>query len=231
LPGGESLSSVYDFQYTQARRYGVRFELGVQATVEDVHAAKAQRVIVATGAAMIWPRTAPAIWRDEAVLLDARAVARELHGYRQPQGGTAVLLDMDHTEGTYALAEVMRRLFDRTVIVTPRERVAMDVPLVSSLGIYRRLTRLGIEILPLSEIAGESQLDEGRIACRNVHTGELTWIDSVAVAAYSTPRAPRDSLHAVLGAAGIDVQFIGDCKVPRSLLAATSEGHAAGSRV
>jgi hypothetical protein len=165
------------------------------------------------------------------VLLDARAAAHELCGYRQPQGGTAVLFDMDHTEGTYALAEVMARLFDRTVIVTPRERVAMDVPLVSSLGIYRRLTRLGIEIVPLAEIAGESVLDEGRVAFRNVHTGDFTWLDDVVVAAYSTPRAPRDDLHSGLRALGMEVQFIGDCKVPRTLLAATSEGHAAGLRV
>jgi 2,4-dienoyl-CoA reductase-like NADH-dependent reductase (Old Yellow Enzyme family) len=231
LPGGESLSSVYDFQYTQARRYGVRFELGVQATVEDVKSAKPQRVIVASGASMIWPRTAPESWRHDGVLLDARAAARELYDYRQPQGGTAVLFDMDHTEATYALAEVMRRLFDRTVIVTPRERVATDVTLVSSLSIYRRLTRLGIEIVPLAEIAGESTLDEGRIACRNVHTDELTWIDDVAVAVYSTPRAPRDALNSSLIAAGMDIQLIGDCKVPRTLLAATSEGYAAGSRV
>jgi 2,4-dienoyl-CoA reductase-like NADH-dependent reductase (Old Yellow Enzyme family) len=231
LPGGESLSSVYDFQYTQARRHGVRFELGVRATVEDVQTANPQRVIVATGAAMTWPRTAPDVWRKDGVLLDARAAAHELCGYRQPQGGTAVLFDMDHTEGTYALAEVMARLFDRTVIVTPRERIAMDVPLVSSLGIYRRLTRLGIEIVPLAEIAGESMLDEGRMAFRNVHTGDLTWLDDVVVAAYSTPRAPRDETHSGLRALGLDVQFVGDCKVPRTLLAATSEGHAAGLRV
>ena len=209
----------------------MRFELGVQATIEDVQAAKAQRVIVATGATMTWPRTAPQSWREDGVLLDARAAARELCGYRRPQGGTALLFDMDHTEATYALAEVMQRLFDRTVIVTPRERIAADVPLVSNLGIYRRLTRLGVEILPLSEIAAESVLDAGRVACRNVHTGALTWIDEVVVAAYSTPRAPRDTLQPGLHAAGIDALIIGDCKVPRTLLAATGEGHAAGSRV
>lgn len=231
LPGGESLSSVYDFQYTQARSHGARFELGVQATLADIQSARPQRVIVATGATQIWPRTAPSTWRDDGVLLDARVAARELGRYRERQGGTAVLFDMDHTEGTYALAEVMRRLFDRAVIVTPRERVAMDVPLVSSLSIYRRLTRLGIEILPLCELAPESMLDEGRVACRNVHTGALSWIDEVVVAAYSTPRAPRDELHSALLAAGMDIKIIGDCKVPRSLLAATSEGYVAGMRV
>jgi hypothetical protein len=164
-------------------------------------------------------------------LLDARTAARVLCGHREPQGGTAVLFDMDHTEATYALAEVMRRLFDRTVILTPRERIAMDVPLVSSLGIYRRLTRKGIEVVTLSELSEASVFEEARLACRNVHTGEVTMIENVAVAAYATPRAPRDALLAPLAAAGLPVQVIGDCKVPRTLLAATAEGHAAGASV
>jgi hypothetical protein len=231
LPGGESLSSVYDYQYTQARRHGVKFELGLRASMDDVLASRAQRVILATGAAMIWPRTAPAAWREAGVLLDARTAAAQLHHHHERQGGTAVLFDMDHTEGTYALAEVMRRLFDRTVIVTPRERVATDVPLVTSLGIYRRLTRLGIEIVALSELAAESDFEAARVAYRNVHTGALGCIDDVACAAYATPRAPRTTLLDTLRAAGLAVQAIGDCKVPRTLLAATSEGHAAGMRV
>jgi len=231
LPGGESLSSVYDFQFTQARRHGVHFELGVEASVQDLIAAKAQRVILATGAAMIWPRTAPTAWREYGVLLDARTAARALCGLHEPQGGTAVLFDMDHTEGTYALAEVMRRLFDRTLILTPRERIATDVPLVSSLGIYRRLTRLGIEIVPLSELSEESAFEEARLAYRNVHTGEVQLIENVAVAAYATPRAPRDALLGPLRTAGLPVQVIGDCKVPRTLLAATAEGHAAALSV
>jgi len=231
LPGGESLSSVYDFQYTQARRHGVTFELGICASVDDVLASRAQRVILAAGATMIWPRTAPDAWREDGVLLDARSAAAALSEFHEPQGGTAVLFDMDHTEGTYALAEIMRRLFDRTVIVTPRERVAMDVPLVTSLSIYRRLTRLDIEIVALSELAAESDFEAGRIAYRNVHTGTLGFIDEVAIAAYATPRAPRTTLLDALRDAGVPVQAIGDCKTPRSLLAATSEGYAAGMRV
>ena len=70
---------------------------------------------------------------------------------------------MDHTEGTYALAQVLQALFDRVVLVTPRERIAMDVPLVSALGIYRRLTRLGLEIIPLAEVGARSDLESARI--------------------------------------------------------------------
>ncbi len=226
LPGGESLSSIFDYQYLQARRYGVRLELGFPATLMDVLDAKPDQVILATGSSLLWPRGWPAAWREGGWVPDARAAALGLVSRFRPQGGTAVLFDMDHTEGTYAVAQVLRRLFDRTVILTPRERIAMDVPLVSALGIYRRLTKLGVDIVPLADVSTCSELESGRVACENIYTGALQVIDDVALLTYSTPRAPRDELLAPLRSRGVPVVAIGDCKAPRTVLAATSEGHA-----
>ena len=230
LPGGESLSSVYDYQYSQARRHGVIFELGFEAGVAETLASRPDHVVLATGSSMIWPRFLPPEWRAEGLLLDARTAARELCGLREPQGGTAVLFDQDHTEGTYALAQVLRRLYERVVILTTRESIAADVPLVSRLGIHRRMASLGIEIVPFAEPSEECAFEEARIAYRNLHTGALRTIGGVMLAVYSSPRAPRDALLAPLRAAGLVVEPIGDCKVPRTLLAATSEGHACGVR-
>jgi hypothetical protein len=53
----------------------------------------------------------------------------------------------------------------------------------------------------------------------------------VAFFAYSTPRAPRSELLAPLRAAGIAVHVVGDCRVARSVMAATAEGHAAGNAI
>jgi dimethylglycine catabolism A len=231
LPGGESLSSVYDFQFQQARRFGVRFELGIVAQPRDIVALEPQHVVLASGASMLWPRSLPAQWRDERLLLDARTAARELCRLRERQGGTAVLFDMDHTEATYGLAEVLRRLFDRVLILTPRATIALDVPLVSRLGICRRMTKLGIEIVPFVELAEDSALEEAQIDYRNLYTGARGTINEVAFAAYSTPRAPRDELLTQIGALGMPIEAIGDCKVPRTLLAATTDGHSAGVRI
>jgi len=55
LPGGESLSSIYDFQKLSADRYGVDFRLGAPATLEDILALDPQTVILATGATPSWP--------------------------------------------------------------------------------------------------------------------------------------------------------------------------------
>jgi len=231
LPGGESLSSVYDYQYQQARRHGVVLELGIEAGLAETLDSKPDRVILATGASMIWPGFLPAEWRADGLLIDGRTAARALSGLREPQGGVAVLIDQDHTEGTYALAQVLRRLYERVVILTPRDSIAADVPLVSRLGIHRRMASLGIEVVPFAEITEECAFEEARIVYRHVHTRAASAIDGVMLAVHCSARAPRDALLAPLRAEGLTVEAIGDCSAPRTLLAATSEGHACGASI
>jgi 2,4-dienoyl-CoA reductase-like NADH-dependent reductase (Old Yellow Enzyme family)/thioredoxin reductase len=228
LPGGENLSSVYDYQQVQARRHGARLELGFTATAADVLTLAPDEVVLATGATMTWPRMLPAGWAADGAILDARALTAAVADLREPQGGTAVLFDMDHTEGTYALAVALRRLFDRVVVITPRDRIGADLPLVSNLGIQRRFAKLGIEVLTCTEPSGESALDEGIVRFANVYTESLGEIRDVAVFGYSTPRTPNDALLAPLVAAGLRVRRVGDCRIPRTLMAATHEAHAAG---
>lgn len=229
LPGGESLSSIYDYQYVKARHARVRFELGFHAGLDDVIAARPEIVVMATGARMTWPRSLPPGWKEEGVILDLRTLASDLLTVKEPQGGTAVIFDMDHTEGTYAAAEKVSDLFDRVVLVTPRDRIAGDVPLVSALGIQRRLAKRKIEILTLAEISPHSDLEAGVIRCSNIHTGELADITDVALVTYATPRSPAIELVAPLEQAGISVEAIGDCYAPRTVIAATADGHRMGS--
>jgi len=228
LPGGENLSSIFDYQVTAAKKAGVSLELGLRATAEDILALEPDAVVLASGSTMSWPRMLPEAWREEGVIRDLRALMPELLGLSEHQGGTAVLLDMDHTEGTYASAQVLRRLFDRVVLLTPRDRIAEDTPLVSRLGILRRLSGLGVEIMPLCEPSASSSLEDGVVRARNVYTGEEREVIDVVLLTYSTPRVADDALEAPLRSAGIQVHLVGDCYAPRTVMAATSEGHAKG---
>jgi hypothetical protein len=115
------------------------------------------------------------------------------------------------------------------VLVTPRERIAADVPLVSALGIQRRLALRRVEVRVLSEVSGLSDLESGVVRVRNVHTGDLEEVPDVALLTYATPRTPLTELEAPLRERKIPLSLVGDCYAPRTVLAATSDGHRIGN--
>ena len=59
LPGGEALSSIYDYQHAAAQRAGARFELGMAASAADILALKPDAVVLACGSSMITPLWLP----------------------------------------------------------------------------------------------------------------------------------------------------------------------------
>ena len=231
LPGGEALSSIYDYQLLAAKKAGVRFQLGQRATAPDVLALKPDAVILATGSIMSWPRMLPPEWGDAGIVSDLRQCMIDLMPLTRPQGGTAVIYDLDATEGTYASAQRLRQLFDRVVIVTPRDRIAEDVPLVTRLGLLRRFARQNIEAMTLAEPDAASRWEDGVLVCRNIYSGELREIPEVALFTYSSPRVAQVELAAAFEGRGIQVHVIGDAYAPRGTLSATSQGHAVGNLI
>ncbi|MFK7885434.1 MAG: FAD-dependent oxidoreductase [Gammaproteobacteria bacterium] len=229
LPGGENLSSVYDYQLYAAQRAGVDVQIAGFATADDVLALKPDHVVLATGATMIWPRELPEALRDEGFVLDLRLLMVDMLDYSEAQGGTAVILDHDHTHGTYMAAEHLRTLFDRVVLLTPRETVAQFEALVVRQGIYRRLNEQGIEVMPFTQFGDMAALEEGAVMARNIYTGNETRIEDIALISYSTPRRQDDGLYEPLVAAGLSVERVGDCRTPDRLLAATQSGHELGN--
>ncbi len=231
FPGGEEVSSVYDYQHAASLRAGVRFEFGKRATPGDVLALRPDAVVLATGASMVAPAWLPVDVRETGYVKDLRTAMAEIVGVTARQPGTAVVYDMDHTDGTYAAAEHLRKLFDRVVIVTPRSSIAWDVSLVARQGIERRMAEQGIEGRFLAEPRWSEACENGGLEVVNVYTDKTELIGNLAFLAYSTPRAREDALAAPLRAAGIEIHFVGDCASARDLLAATAEGHAVGNLV
>lgn len=240
LPNSESLSSIYDYQFVAAQKAGVRFELGVAATADHIIGCTPDEVVLATGSTMTWPACLPAQLQAEGIVPDLREAISTLVGrgkgreQHQPQRqrGSAVILDMDQMEATYASAELLRDVFDRVVVLTQRQGIAEDTALVSRQRILRRFFERGIEVMTLVEPHwSESFENESRLEIASVFGGVVAVIDNVAFFSYSTPRAPNDALVAPLHAAGLPVHVIGDCKIARDVLAATAEGSAIGLRL
>ena len=231
LPGGESLSSIYDFQILRAQQHGVRIEAGVIAGLDDCLATRPDVVVLATGATPSWPDFIPEDYRDPDFFPDVRRLALDLVERSARESGTAILYDHDHTAFTYATAELLHRLFERVVLVTPRAGIAADEPLVNRQGIYRRLHGKGIDIHVLSEPRIDESLEDGIVHLRHRLSGRETRIDDMALLSFATPRRPDDALGEALAAQGIEVHRVGDCHIPGTVLMATRQGYEAGLAV
>jgi hypothetical protein len=188
-------------------------------------------VILATGARTIAPDWLPLEVRQEAYVPDLQAAMSNVIGRGARQKGTAVIYDMDHTDGVYAAAEHLHALFERVVIITSRTSVAENMSLVARQGILRRLHEKRIVMITSCEPLWSARFEEGGLEYANVYNGDRNVIDDVAFLAYATPRVPRTALEAPLRLAGLPLHLVGDCRWPQDLLAATAEGHAAGSAV
>lgn len=231
LAGGESLSSVYDYQRLRADKAGVRFVLGTRAQASDVLALAPDAVVLASGSTPAWPAWLPTEYRDAEWFPDVRTVAARLLGRRTREEGVAILVDQDHTGFTYATAELLARCFAKVVLVSPREGVAAEEPLVNRQGIQRRLAALGVQLQSWSEPLIDEGIAEGRLRLRDVLGRDERVIDGVVLLTHATARVPDLDLLPALRAAGLPVHLIGDAKAPRSLLMATSEGYQLGLQV
>ncbi|WP_426954606.1 hypothetical protein [Muricoccus radiodurans] len=220
LPGCGDIAPYLKHLDARAAAAGVERRDGPSATADAV---LADLVILATGATMVRPRGAG----PDAP--DLRRAVAELSLNGLVQDGTAVLFDQDHTAATYAAAELLLARFARVVLLTPRETIASEVPLISAQGIFRRFARAGkrFTLLPHSELAGAG---DGTVAVRNVLTGEESGIDDVALVTFSTPREPRLALRAGIEARGIPVQVVGDAVMPRSMLWTVRDAQAVGEQ-
>jgi hypothetical protein len=223
LPGGAALARIYEYQFQAACAAGARFQLDVEASAADAIALDPHTVVLAAGARMLRPPHMPPEVHE---VPDLRSAMQAVSASGRRRAGTAVIFDMDHTEGTYASAELLKTVFERVVVLTPREYIAQRTALVTRQGVIRRFHEQGIEVIPLAQPCW-SRLRPGDLEYVNVYGGEHNVIRDVAFLAYSTPRVPEDGLAEPLRAAGIEVRLIGDCAVPQGLLAATAEGSAA----
>ena len=231
LPGGETVSSIYDYQTVAATRAGAVLRLGRRATVDDVIALRPDSVILATGSSMIPPDWLPAAVCAEGWVPDLRKALPDILRFEGPLHGAAVLYDTDHTEATYAAAEALAMRFKRTVIVTPRESIATEVPLVTRQGILRRMVEQRIEIMSLVEPCWSDRIAEGRLELVNIYNGDVILIEDLALLTFATPRLPDNELAVPLRALGIDVVPVGDARAPQEMLFATASGHAEGMAV
>jgi len=219
LPGRGEYADVIVWMESQAKRAGVKFELGKTANESDIRALVPDHVVVATGSHHRRPEN---FTGDGACVRDWPV--RSGHA----PAATAVLFDMDQSAATYAVADDLASTCRRLVLLTPRTQLARNVNYCSALGVHRRLYAANAKIVMAAEPVS---LRNDVLTWRNVFTGQTQEIPDVALFLWSTPRLADDALAAPLRAAGIAVTLVGDCLAPRNLLCAIHEGEAAAMAV
>lgn len=231
LPGGETITSIYDYQTVCAQRAGVDLRLGVRADLQDVLALEPDAVILATGGTMHRPEWLPEDVSAQGWVSDLYTAMQDVVRLTVRQPGTAVVYDMDHTEGTYAAVELLAKCFERVVLMTPRALIAQDESLVTRQGIVRRLSEARVEMLLLTEPVWSERFEDGVLEYENVYNKDRGVIEDVAFLSYSTPRAANVELVEPLKQHDLEIYLVGDCRVARGLMGATRDGHQAGESV
>ena len=227
LPYSESLSSIYDWQFNACQQAGVCFELGAPATLEKILSHKPDEVILATGAQLTVPRCLPQSVLSEGLFSDIRHSLQNIHAIKSKQSGCAVLFDMDQTEGTYAAAFLLAEKFSKVVLITPREGVAQETPLVTRQKIQRTLFEKSIEVRHLSEPWFSPTFSEDAgMGSISVFGGKPSPIHDAVFFSWSSPRQPNIQLLPALMATGLVVHKIGDCRVAGPVMQATADGNA-----
>ncbi|HKH96275.1 MAG TPA: FAD-dependent oxidoreductase [Beijerinckiaceae bacterium] len=220
LPGGDEYGNLLAWIAREVDRAGVMVERGRTASVAEILALRPDSVIVATGS----HQRRPDNFAGDG--LSARDWAERPHD--AGNGETAVLFDMDHSAGTYAVVDALAARHRRVVLLTPRTQIAKSVNYCSAIGVHRRLYEAEVEIVLAAEPVG---MRDGLLTWRNVFTGRTTEIPDVRLLVWSTPRIADDAIAAPLRQAGIETRLVGDCMAPRNLMCAIHEGEAAALAV
>lgn len=231
LPGGETITSIYDYQQVCAQKAGVRIELGVKASLSKILSDEPDTVILATGGSMHRPEWLPQEYIEAGVVQDLQQAMEDVIRLQSKQPGTAVVYDMDHTEATYAAVELLAHRFEKVVLITPRALIAQEESIVTRQGIVRRLSLLRVEMIQLSEPLLTERFEDGVLEYEHVYTKDRHFIENIAFLSYSTPRSPNVDLVEPLKERGVELFLVGDCRVNRGLMGATADGHKAGLKV
>ena len=232
LPGLSEWARVRDWRVGQLERLAnVSIYRDSPMDASSIMEFAPRHIVIATGAA----------WRRDGV---GRANGFPIEGFdgsqiftpddimaqRLPYTGPVVIFDDDHYYMGGVLAERCRAAGLPVTLITPAATIsAWTANTMEAMPIARRLTRLGIELMPYT---GIRSFRGGRATLENELSGKVFELEAAAIVSV-TARLPVDGLYADLAGmqprwseAGIvSVTRIGDCHAPGTIQAAVYAGH------
>ncbi|MBW1903104.1 MAG: FAD-dependent oxidoreductase [Deltaproteobacteria bacterium] len=207
----------------QARKAGVRIELGKQVTPALIEEIKPDVVIVATGGGPLIPGDIQGIDRERVVTAwDVLAGKTVVAGNLVIVGGG--MIGCETADFVADLAETPGG--NHVTIVEMMEDVAQDMTAFQRTLLLARLRTKTVKIITSAEV--KELLDDGVIVARNGQEEAIRGMDSMILAMGTRS---VDDLSEKIKDSVSEVYVIGDAKAPRKVFEAISEGSAIGRRI
>lgn len=222
-PFKQELSLVTKYLSTQARKVGVKIEIGREVTPALVEELKPDVVIVATGGASLIPAGVPGVDKERVV------TAWDVLGGKVVVGGNLVILGggMVGCETAEFLADPAGTPGGTAVtIVEMLGDVATDVEPVGKMLLLQRLGAKEIKIITSAEV--KEILDDGVVVAKN---GQEEVIHGMEYMILAMGTRSVDELSEKIKDKVAEVYIIGDAKEPRKALEAIAEGAEIGRKV
>lgn len=235
-PTRERYAAAVDWRVARLVALGVQVRTNSRATLDDLLAADADRIIVATGAHPRDPRLGgvaladarPPLFTHRDVLAREwpAALKKALAG-----GDPAVVYDLVDDFWGPSTAEVLaaRRPGAPVYLVTPQHFVGgAFLPPGALPGLRQRLRAAGVRTMPEHDLVRGGS---GSLVFRRQWRAEETVIDGVAALVVCDREEPEDGLYQAALAAGLPVECVGDAVAPRRIIDAVLEGGRAARRL
>jgi len=205
------------------RRPNVEIYRESKLGAEDVLAAEADHVAIATGAT--WRRDGFGRSHPSGIaeLGPAERIFTpdDIMAGRLPAGKT-ILFDDDNYYMGAVLAERLRAAGLPVTLVTPESKAAAwSAYTAEQVRTQSRLLDLGVEIVP-SHVLTAFNGSEATLACAYTGREKKIIADSMLLV---TARRPNDELYRTLEGRGVSLRRIGDCDAPAIIAAAVYAGH------
>ncbi len=227
VPNRAELGDLVRNQLIEARRYGVEIHYDSRVDASVVAAARADLVIVATGAEAARPWWAPA---DADWIVDCRDV---LDGSAAPSGSVLVIDELGFHHAT-STAELLADRGCMVEIATNGMVVGQDLGITLDMeNWWVRAGAKGIvqstDLVPMG-VTVDGDANGGCHTVNLLHhpTGEMRTRRAEWVV-LAVPAQPVDALYYELRAAGVRVERVGDAVAPRRAHAAVVDGERVGA--
>lgn len=216
VPAMRELRRIVEWQEAQLQPLGVEIHLNREMTPDVVAAARAEAVIIATGA---HPRISPLPGAADAtirVVTPHAVLAGRVAPVRR-----AVLWDEAGGQIGLSAAEWLANAGTIVEIITPGFAIGEDVTLTVRIPLYERLLSSGASFIPNSRVL---RIEGSDVVAHNLYSGEESRMPDVDVlVAWSGSRVNDDLWRSLRGRVP-ELYAVGDCVAPRSVESAMAEG-------